>query len=73
MRNAIASATGATNLGLVPRSDLTGFNWANVPAILVECGYLSNPRERRLLQSSGYEWKIARGLVAGVAAFTPRR
>ena len=66
-------ATGATNLGLVPRSDLTGFNWANVPAILVECGYLSNPRERRLLQSSGYEWKIARGLVAGVAAFTPRR
>jgi N-acetylmuramoyl-L-alanine amidase len=61
--------TGAANLGLVPRSDLTGFNWANVPAILVECGYLSNPAERRLLQSSGYEWKIARGLTAGVAAF----
>jgi N-acetylmuramoyl-L-alanine amidase len=66
-------ATGATNLGLVPRSDLTGFNWANVPAILVECGYLSNPAERRLLQSSGYEWKIARGLTAGVAAFVSAR
>ena len=70
---AAVRATGAANLGLVRRGDLTGFNWANVPAILVECGYLSNPRERRLLQSSGYEWKIARGLVAGVAAFTPRR
>jgi len=66
-------ATGATNLGLVPRSDLTGFNWANVPAILVECGYLSNPVERRLLQSSGYEWKIARGLAAGAAAVVSAR
>ena len=70
---ATVRATGATNLGLVPRSDLTGFNWANVPAILVECGYLSNARERRLLRSSGYEWKIARGLTAGVSAFVPAR
>jgi N-acetylmuramoyl-L-alanine amidase len=66
-------ATGARDLGLVRRADLTGFNWANVPAILVECGFLTNPAERRRLRSSGYEWKIARGLAAGVAAFTPLR
>jgi N-acetylmuramoyl-L-alanine amidase len=64
-------ATGAADRGLVRRGDLTGFNWANVPAILVECGFLSNPAERRLLQSSAYEWKLARGLAAGAAAFTP--
>jgi N-acetylmuramoyl-L-alanine amidase len=68
---AAVRATGAKDLGLVPRTDLTGFNWANVPAILVECGFLSNASERRLLQSSGYEWKVARGLAAGVTAFTP--
>jgi N-acetylmuramoyl-L-alanine amidase len=73
VQTAAVRATGATNLGLVRRSDLTGFNWANVPAILVECGYLSNPRERRLLESSGYEWKIARGLTAGVSAFVSAR
>jgi N-acetylmuramoyl-L-alanine amidase len=66
-------ATGAANLGLIKRTDLTGFNWANVPAILVECGFMSNPGERRLLQSSVYEWKLARGLAAGAAAFTPLR
>jgi len=66
-------ATGAANHGLVERTDLTGFNWANVPAILVECGFMSNPTERRLLQSSAYEWKVARGLTAGTAAFTPLR
>jgi N-acetylmuramoyl-L-alanine amidase len=70
---ATVRATGAANLGLVKRTDLTGFNWANVPAILVECGFLSNPPERRLLQSSAYEWKLARGLTAGVEAFTPLR
>jgi len=64
-------ATGAANLGLIKRTDLTGFNWANVPAILVECGFMSNPNERRLLQSSAYEWKVARGLTAGAAAFSP--
>jgi N-acetylmuramoyl-L-alanine amidase len=42
-----------------------------VPAILVETGFMSNPNERRLLQSSAYQWKVARGFTAGVAAFTP--
>lgn len=69
---AVAAQTGARNLGLVPRSDLTGFNWANVPAILVECGFMTNPAERRLLQSAPYQLKIARGLVAGAEAFAPR-
>jgi len=70
---AAVGATGAANRGLVERTDLTGFNWADVPAILVECGFMSNPTERRLLQSSAYEWKVARGLAAGTAAFTPLR
>jgi len=70
---AVVRQTGARNLGLVQRSDLTGFNWANVPAILVECGFMTNPAERRLLQSAPYQLKIARGLVAGAAAFVPLR
>jgi len=70
---AAVRATGAASLGLVKRTDLTGFNWADVPAILVECGFMSNPTERRLLQSSSYEWNVARGLTAGAAAFTPLR
>jgi N-acetylmuramoyl-L-alanine amidase len=68
---AAVRATGAADLGLIKRTDLTGFNWANVPAILVECGFMSNPSERRLLRSSVYEWKVARGLMAGAAAFSP--
>lgn len=72
VQTAAVKATRATDLGLAARSDLTGFNWANVSAILVESGFMSNPRERRLLQSRAYEWKIAGALTAGVVAFTRR-
>ena len=68
VQHAVVRATGAADLGLIPRSDLTGFNWANVPAILVETGFLTNPAERRRLESSAYEWRVARGLTAGVRA-----
>jgi N-acetylmuramoyl-L-alanine amidase len=70
---AVVRQTGARNLGLIPRSDLTGFNWSNVPAILVECGFMTNPAESRLLRSPAYQLKVARGLSAGAAAFVGPR
>jgi N-acetylmuramoyl-L-alanine amidase len=69
LQRSVVGATDARDLGLRPRSDLTGFNWADVPAILVECGFMTNPGERRLLRSSAYQWRVARGLAAGAAAF----
>ncbi len=65
--------TRAANRGLSRRSDMTGFNWANVPAILVETGFMTNPTERRKLQSARYQWRVARGLAGGVRAFRPLR
>jgi N-acetylmuramoyl-L-alanine amidase len=71
VQSAVVRQTRALNLGLVQRSDLTGFNWANVPAVLVECGFMTNPAEARLLRSNAYQLKIARGLTAGAEAFAP--
>jgi N-acetylmuramoyl-L-alanine amidase len=65
----LVGATGARNLGLVPRGDLTGFNWADVPVILVETGFLSNATDHRLLHVPAYQQRVARGLAAGVSAF----
>jgi N-acetylmuramoyl-L-alanine amidase len=72
VQGALVAATGARNLGLVRRSDLTGFNWADVPVVLAETGFMTNPQEGRRLRSSAYQWKVARGLAAGVEAFSPR-
>jgi N-acetylmuramoyl-L-alanine amidase len=71
VQSAVVRQTRAVDLGLVQRSDLTGFNWANVPAVLVECGFMTNPDEARLLRSNAYQLKIARGLTAGAEAFVP--
>ena len=70
IQRGLVSTTGARDLGVSERSDLTGFNWADVPVVLAETGFLSNPTERRALHSSAHQWRVARGLAAGVAAFT---
>ena len=72
LQRSLATTTRAADRGVVRRGDLTGFNWADVPAVLVETGFLSNPSERRRLQSGAYQQRVARGLAAGVAAFTAR-
>ncbi len=71
VQSAVVRQTRALDLGLVQRSDLTGFNWANVPAVLVECGFMTNPAEARLLRSNAYQLKVARGLTAGAEAYAP--
>jgi N-acetylmuramoyl-L-alanine amidase len=71
VQRSLAAATGARDLGIARRSDLTGFNWADVPVVLVETGFMTNATERRLLQSAAYRARVARGLAAGVAGFTP--
>jgi N-acetylmuramoyl-L-alanine amidase len=69
LQKAVVRATGAADRGLLQRSDLTGFNWADVPAVLVEAGFLSNPTEQRRLQTSVYQQRVAVGLARGVSAF----
>ena len=73
VQSSLVGATGARDLGVARRSDLTGFNWADVPAILVETGFMTNPTEGRRLRTAGYQARVARGLAAGVARFIPPR
>ena len=65
----LVRATGGRDLGVVERADITGFNWADVPVVLAETGFLTNARERALLRSAVYQRRIARGLAAAAARF----
>jgi len=67
-RDAIA-ATGAQDRGLSERSDLTGFNWSDVPVALVEMGFMTNASEDKQLESDTYQDKIVQGLVNGIVEF----
>jgi N-acetylmuramoyl-L-alanine amidase len=63
---------GFPDRGLQERSDYTGFNWADVPTILVEMGFMTNPTEDRLLATPRYEQRAAVGLCRGTLRFLGR-
>jgi N-acetylmuramoyl-L-alanine amidase len=69
VQKAVLASTGAANRGIVQRGDLTGFNWADVPAVLIETGFMTNPGESARLQTPAYQQKVALGITRGVAAF----
>jgi N-acetylmuramoyl-L-alanine amidase len=69
VQRALVARLGSRDRGVNERSDITGFNWANVPAILVEVGFLSNPDEDRLLATAAHQRKAARGLCEGALRF----
>jgi N-acetylmuramoyl-L-alanine amidase len=65
----LIKATGAKDRGINPRSDLTGFNWSDVPVVLPELGYMTNPTEDKLLATDAYRDKIVQGLVRAIVQF----
>ena len=44
----------------------TTINWAKIPTVMLECGFLSNAKEDRQLNSSSYQKKLARGMANGI-------
>jgi N-acetylmuramoyl-L-alanine amidase len=72
VQSGLVAATGARDLGIVERADLTGFNWADVPAVLVETGFMSNAREAALLRSAVYQQKVAGALARAAQRYVTR-
>lgn len=62
----LAEATGAKNRGIKDGSKLFVLKHTNAPAVLVECGFISNDRERELLFTPAYQVKIAVAISEGI-------
>lgn len=48
------------------QTDLYLYRNTRVPGVLIECGFLSNPEERVLLQDKKYQQKLANSIRNGV-------
>ena len=68
----LRAALGFPDRGLQERSDFTGFNWSDVPVILVEMGFMTNPTEDRLLATTAYQRRAALGLCRGTLRYLGR-
>lgn len=73
VHRAVVAATGAKDNGVVERSDLSGFNWAKVPTILVEMGFMTNPAEDARLNDPAYQQQLADGMAEGIEEYLRSR
>jgi N-acetylmuramoyl-L-alanine amidase len=49
--------------------DLSGFNWSQVPSVLVEMGLMSNSAEDRKLATASYQEELANGMANGIVKY----
>jgi len=50
-------------------NDTYMYNKLNISGVLIECGFLSNAKERSLLQTSEYQIKVAKSIAKGIVQY----
>ncbi|CEI73351.1 N-acetylmuramoyl-L-alanine amidase [Romboutsia hominis] len=60
------SELGIKNRGIIYRDDMTGFNWSEVPVVILEMGFLSNKEEDIFLSDVKNHEKITDAIAKGV-------
>lgn len=66
IQNQLVKDLGTKNLGLYERPNLAVLRTSNVPAVLIEVGYMSNYSEFIKLTSDNYQDKVAISIVDGI-------
>lgn len=72
VQQALVQATGAIDRG-VKHARFVVLIGTNVPAVLIETGFVSNPTEGRKLTTPAYQHKIATAIAEGIDRFLGKR
>ncbi|MGE7883231.1 N-acetylmuramoyl-L-alanine amidase [Bacillus sp. NPDC094077] len=59
--------------GIKFRDDLSGFNWAKVPGVLLELGFMSNPEEDKKLSDPQYVDSLLQSVTDSVDEYRKRK
>ena len=68
IQRSLLRRSGAADRG-VKRARFAVLRDINAPGVLVEVGFLSNPREEQLLLDPAYREKLARGIAEGIIVY----
>lgn len=55
--------------GLVTRDDLAGFNWLEVPGILLEMGYMTNKTDDVIMQTAEYQAAVVEAIAEALIQY----
>jgi len=67
LMNNFKTALGSKRI--LKKTDLYMYKNTTVPGVLIECGFLSNPNERYLLQKKNYQKKLSQIIVDSVITY----
>jgi len=63
------SRIGDSHKSTVERAGFVVLKSPDIPSLLIETGFISNPKEERLLKTSYYQKKIAKAILSGVEGY----
>ena len=69
IQKSVIHETGGYDRGLFERDDLLVLKKTVMPAVLIECGFLSNHHENTALMMASYQNDIAVGITKGILDF----
>lgn len=69
MQDSILEEVNMPDMGIVERGDLIVLNQTDMPAVIVEAGFLSNHSESKKLQKTSYQNKIVKGIIKGIQEY----
>ncbi len=63
------AVTGFKNRGVQITDTMTGINWCEIPATIIELGFMSNPQEDELMQDASMKNNMVQGIANGIDAY----